>query len=134
MRRLGAMVFANQGRRGGGAISYFQCVIVDLSLEPGMIQNKTRLNMRINHLMPFFFFLSSQISRGLDATTLLSAAWQHLAGCHLSLFSATTVSLLRSCLTSFSVALPSASLLQNKRLCTGKDVLPRPRVGPDLAS
>lgn len=55
MRRLGAVVFADQGRRGRGAISYFQSVIVDLSLEPEMIQNKTRLNMRINDLMAFLF-------------------------------------------------------------------------------
>lgn len=53
MRRLGAVVFANQGGGGRGAVSYFQSVIVDLSLEPGMIQNKTS----IIHLMLFFFNL-----------------------------------------------------------------------------
>lgn len=129
MRRLGAVVFANQGRRGRGAISYFKSVIVDLSLEPGMIQNKTMLNMHITHLMPFCgccWFLSSQIRQGVGATTLLSVGWQHLTGCHLSLFPATTVSLLHSkvssplrCLTGFPLTLLSDSLLQNKNLCTG---------------
>lgn len=39
MRRLGAVIFANQRRGGRGAISYFQGVIVDLSLEPGMTES-----------------------------------------------------------------------------------------------
>lgn len=85
--------------------------------------------MRINHLVPFLvcLFLSSQISQGLDVTTLWSVAWQHLTGCHLSLFSATTVSLLWRKVSSpfgcfivfLPLALPSDFHLQNKNLYTG---------------
>lgn len=41
MRCLGAVVLADQRRRGGGAIPNFQCVVVDLSLEPARTQTKT---------------------------------------------------------------------------------------------
>lgn len=42
MRCLGAVVFADQGRGGRGAIPDFQRVIVDLSLEPRRQQNKKK--------------------------------------------------------------------------------------------
>lgn len=136
MRRLGAVVFANQWGGGRGAVSYFQSVIVDLSLEPGMTQNKTS----IIHLMLFFFICFVSLIpdlEGLDATTLLSVARQQLTDCHLSLFPASTVSLLRStvscplcCLNGFPVTLLSDSLLQYKNICTGRGRVSTAQSGP----
>lgn len=73
MRRLGAVVFPNQRRGGSGAISYFQGVIVDLSLEPGMTES-------------FLKDICVKTGLSFSRSQLIQGNQRAFAGCHLSLF------------------------------------------------